>query len=86
LIRSVLSLSNAFTSTLGNYSDYEGCWLIGGTGAISIDNIQIVDEATGSVIASENARADVVRGAIEVGRLQAREPAGVRLGGRGDAV
>src|SRR5258707_13786430 len=30
--------------------------------------------------------ADVVRGAIEVSRLEAREPAGVRLGGGGDAV
>jgi hypothetical protein len=30
--------------------------------------------------------ADVVRGAIEAYRLEAREPAGVRLGGRGDAV
>ena len=31
-------------------------------------------------------RADVVRGAIEAGRLEAREPAGVRLGGSGDAL
>ena len=31
-------------------------------------------------------RADVVRGAIEVCRLEAREPAGVRLGSGGDAV
>src|SRR5207248_6060977 len=31
-------------------------------------------------------RADVVRGAIEACRLEAREPAGVRLGGRGDAI
>jgi hypothetical protein len=30
--------------------------------------------------------ADVVRGAIEVCRLEAREPSGVRLGGGGDAV
>jgi dihydrofolate reductase len=30
--------------------------------------------------------ADVVRGAIETCRLEAREPAGVRLGGGGDAV
>ena len=30
--------------------------------------------------------ADVVRGVIEVCRLEAREPAGVRLGGGGDAV
>ena len=31
-------------------------------------------------------RADVVRGAIEASRLEARESAGVRLGGGGDAV
>jgi dihydrofolate reductase len=30
--------------------------------------------------------ADVVRRAIEVGRLEARGPAGVRLGGGGDAI
>ena len=43
------------SSTLGNYSDYEGLWGIEGTGAISVDNIQIVDAATGNVIAFENA-------------------------------
>ena len=43
------------TSTLGNYSDYEGFWIMEGTGAISIDNIQIFDAATGNAIASENA-------------------------------
>src|SRR5438874_6017892 len=31
-------------------------------------------------------RADVVRGTIEACRLEAREPAGVRLGDSGDAV
>jgi dihydrofolate reductase len=31
-------------------------------------------------------RADVVRGAIEANRFEARKPAGVRLGGRGDAL
>ena len=31
-------------------------------------------------------RADVVRGAIEACRLEAREPFGVRLGDVGDAV
>jgi hypothetical protein len=30
--------------------------------------------------------ADVVRGALEVCRLEAREPAGVRLGSGGDAI
>jgi len=31
-------------------------------------------------------RADVVRGATEACRFEAREPAGVRLGGGGDAL
>jgi uncharacterized protein (TIGR03437 family) len=43
------------TGTLGNYSDYQVLWTIASTGAISIDNIQITDSATGKVIASENA-------------------------------
>ena len=43
------------TSTLGNYTDYQGLWIIEGTGAISIDNIQITDAANGNVIAAENA-------------------------------
>jgi uncharacterized protein (TIGR03437 family) len=43
------------TSTLGNFSDYQGLWHIVGTGAISIDNIRITDLATGKVIAFENA-------------------------------
>ena len=30
--------------------------------------------------------APIVRGAIKSGRLEAREPAGVQLGGSGDAV
>jgi len=43
------------TNTLSSYSDYEALWTIGGTGAISIDNIQLIDVATGKVIATENA-------------------------------
>lgn len=46
------------TSTLGNYSDYVVYWGAGGTtsaGAISIDNIQITDAATGKVLAFEDA-------------------------------
>ena len=47
------------TSTLGNYSDYVVFWGNSGTntGVISIDNIQITDEATGKVIAAEDAEA-----------------------------
>jgi uncharacterized protein (TIGR03437 family) len=43
------------TSTLGNYTDYQGLWIIEGTGSISIDSIQITDAANGNVIAAENA-------------------------------
>ncbi len=43
------------TNTLSSYSDYGALWTIGGTGAISIDNIQLIDVATGKVIATENA-------------------------------
>lgn len=45
------------SSTLGNYSDYVAFWSGGSNnaGAIAIDNIQIIDAATGNVIASENA-------------------------------
>lgn len=45
------------TSTLGNYSDYVVYWGTGGntTGAISIDNIQITDAATGKVLVFEDA-------------------------------
>ena len=43
------------TSTLSSYPDYQAFWTIGGTGAISIDNIQLIDAATGKVIAAENA-------------------------------
>ncbi len=43
------------TSMLGNYSDYQLFWIIGSTGAVSIDNIQITDDATSNVIATENA-------------------------------
>lgn len=43
------------TSTLGNYSDYVVFWNGPTTGAIAIDNIQIIDAATGAVIAAENA-------------------------------
>jgi hypothetical protein len=42
-------------STLGPYSDYRALWEINGTGAISVDDIQIVDVASGKVIASANA-------------------------------
>jgi hypothetical protein len=43
------------TNTLGPYTDYQARWDVIGTGAISIDNIQISDVTTGQVIATENA-------------------------------
>jgi hypothetical protein len=45
------------TSTLGNYSDYIVYWDAGGSnaGAISIDDIQISDAVTGSVLVFEDA-------------------------------
>ena len=46
-----------------------------------IDEYEILGAAQDS-----GSRADVVRGAIEACRLEAREPAAVRLGGDGDAV
>ena len=42
------------TNTLGSYADYEVRWDIPGTGAISIDDIEVVDSASGKVIASAN--------------------------------
>ncbi|HLH32640.1 MAG TPA: hypothetical protein VKY31_15680, partial [Terriglobia bacterium] len=43
------------TQTLGSYADYRVGWVIRGTGAIVIDNIQLTDAATGAAVASENA-------------------------------
>jgi len=43
------------TNTLGPYSDYQARWDIPGTGAISIDDIQIIDVESGTVIAAANA-------------------------------
>ena len=45
---------------LGAYTDYYFFWGINGTGAISIDNIQVIDGATGKVIASEDAEGTAV--------------------------
>lgn len=42
------------TNTLGNYTDYEARWDVPGTGAIAIDDIQIIDLAFGKVIAAAN--------------------------------
>jgi len=42
-------------ATIGPYTDYYFFWGINGTGGIAIDNIQVIDGATGKVIAFENA-------------------------------
>jgi hypothetical protein len=47
--------STTLASALGPYEDYKVVWTILGTGAITIDAIQIVDASTGQVVASENA-------------------------------
>jgi uncharacterized protein (TIGR03437 family) len=40
-------------STLGSFTDYEVLWSIAGTGAIVIDDIQIVNSATGQIVITE---------------------------------
>jgi hypothetical protein len=45
----------SFTDTLGPYTDYEVFWNFFGTGAISIDDIQITDVTAGTVVATANA-------------------------------
>lgn len=46
--------SATLTSTLLNYPDYKVVWNVVGTGAIAIDNIQIVNLTTGETIAAED--------------------------------
>src|SRR5262249_53437143 len=53
-----------------------------GVGGVGIDRRVRVRRAA----QAGGPRADVIRGAIEACRLEARGPAGVRLGGSGDAV
>jgi hypothetical protein len=61
-------------NVLGSFTDYQVRWNIAGTGAVSIDNIQILDGATGSVVATENAETT----SITVGAgLQVRNGASV---------
>ena len=43
------------TNTLGNFDDYQLRWNIVGRGAIAIDEIQLVDVATGFVLLAEDA-------------------------------
>ena len=42
------------TNTLGAYNDYVVSWMIVGSGAILIDDIEIVDVGTGAVVATES--------------------------------
>ena len=52
--------SASLTSTMGNFSDYQARWNVIGTGAIAIDEIKIVNLATGSTVIYENAEEGVV--------------------------
>jgi len=47
--------TGTLTSRLQSFSDYQAVWNVVGTGAIAIDDIQIVNVGTGQVVASENA-------------------------------
>jgi hypothetical protein len=47
--------TSTLSVTLGPYTDYQALWQIQGTGAISVDDIQIVDGVSGDVIATANA-------------------------------
>ncbi len=46
--------TTTLTNTLGPYTDYRALWTIAGTGAISIDDIQIIDVTSGKVIGTTN--------------------------------
>ncbi len=48
------------TNTLGPYTDYQVLWTIGTTGAISINDIQVINVASGQVIAAANAKSVLV--------------------------
>jgi hypothetical protein len=52
----------------------------------ALAELGLIDEYEFVVYPRRWAMAHVVRGAIEAFRLEARQPAGVRLGGSGDAV
>lgn len=47
--------SATLTNTLENYTDYRAGWNIIGTGAIAVDNIQIVNLTTGELVVVEDA-------------------------------
>jgi hypothetical protein len=47
--------SVTLTSSLANFTDYQARWNIVGTGAIAIDDIKIVNLATGTLVVLENA-------------------------------
>ena len=65
----------------------KGLFVGGVTLPLALAELGLIDEYEFVVHPqARGARADVVRGAIEACRLEAREPAGVRLGRGGDAV
>lgn len=75
-------------NVLGNYSDYVVFWNVtGNTGTISIDNIQITDQATGQVIASEDGEAlrPTIKAGFQSQAATVNEPSQV-LSGRGSVL
>ena len=64
----------------------KGLFVGGVTLPLALAELGLIDEYEFVVHPRLAARADIVRGAIEAGRPEAREPAGVRLGGGGDAL
>ena len=60
----------SFTNTLGDFSDYQVRWNIVGTGAVTIDNIRILDVESGEVLLDLDLEA--ARGVIEVSRRSLR--------------
>jgi hypothetical protein len=50
-----------FVNALGAYNDYQVFWSIAGTGAIVIDDIEIVNNATGQTVATENGEGPTIK-------------------------
>ena len=64
----------------------KGLFTGGVTLPLALAELGLIDECEFVVHPRLAGRADVVCGVIQACRLEAREPAGVRLGGGGDAV
>ena len=62
----------------------KGLFVAGVKLALALAELGLIDEY--EFVVQPRPRADIVGGAIEACRLEAREPARVRLGGGGDAL